>query len=86
MMNSKKLISEIQNYVHLVCSGKIPVCEEQILVCEYVEQIFEKENLYINEEQLKKYLDLQKYFPFELLEWEIFCFHCIIVCIERTVS
>jgi len=74
MMNSNKLIPEIQDYIDLVRSDKIPVCEEQFLLCKYVEQIFEEEKLYINVEQLKKYFDLQRYFPFELLEWEKFCF------------
>jgi phage terminase large subunit-like protein len=74
MTNSKSLIPEIQDYIDLVRSGKIPVCEEQLLLCQYVEQIFREEKLFVNEEQLKKYLDLQKYFPFKLLEWEKFCF------------
>lgn len=73
-MSSKKLISEIKNYIDLVRSGKIAVCEEQILLCNYVENCFNNENLFVNEEQLHKYLGLQKYFPFELLAWEKFCF------------
>lgn len=74
MMTSKKLIHEIQDYIDLVRSGVIEVCKEQILLCDYVEKCFNDENLFIDEEQLKKYLGLQKYFPFELLEWEVFCF------------
>lgn len=73
-MNCKKLIPEIQNYIDLVRSGKIEVCKEQLLLCDYVEMCFEEENLFIDEEALKKYLSLQKYFPFKLLEWEVFCF------------
>lgn len=74
MMTSKKLIHEIQDYIDLVRSGVIEVCKEQLLLCDYVEKCFNDENLFIDEEQLKKYLGLQKYFPFELLEWEVFCF------------
>lgn len=73
-MTSKKLIHEIQDYIDLVRSGVIEVCKEQLLLCDYVEKCFNDENLFIDEEQLKKYLGLQKYFPFELLEWEVFCF------------
>lgn len=73
-MTSKKLIPEIQDYIDLVRSGIIEVCKEQLLLCDYVEKCFNDENLFIDEEQLKKYLGLQKYFPFELLEWEVFCF------------
>lgn len=70
----KKLIPEIHNYIDLVRSGKIAVCKEQLLLCDYVEKCFREENLFIDETQLQKYLGLQKYFPFKLLEWEVFCF------------
>lgn len=73
-MNCKKLIPEIQNYIDLVRSGNIEVCKEQILLVNYVEWCFEEENLFVDEEILRKYLSLQKYFSFELLEWEVFCF------------
>lgn len=73
-MNSKKLIPEIKNYIDLVRSGKIAVCKEQILLCNYVEECFNTENIFVDEAQLQKYLSLQKYFPFKLLEWEVFCF------------
>jgi phage terminase large subunit-like protein len=74
MTNSKKLIPEIQNYIDLVRSKKIEVCKEQLQLCDYVEACFKKEKLIVDEEQLHKYLGLQKYFPFDLLEWEVFCF------------
>ena len=64
MMNSKKLIPEIQKYINLVRSGKIEVCKEQILLCNYIEKCFKEEKLFVDEDQLSKYLGLQKYFPF----------------------
>lgn len=73
-MNYKRLIPEIQDYIDLVRSGTIEVCKEQLQLCTYVEKHFEEENLFVDEVQLKKYLSLQKYFPFELYEWEVFCF------------
>lgn len=73
-MNSKKLIPEIQNYIDLVRSGEIEICNDQVLLCEYVEKCFREENLFVDETQLHKYLGLQKYFPFKLFEWEVFCF------------
>lgn len=69
-----KLCKEIQDYIDLVRSGKIEVCKEQIQLIELVEYAFENEDIYVDEEELKQYLSLQKYFPFKLLEWEIFCF------------
>lgn len=69
-----KLCKEIQGYIDLIRSGKIEVCIEQIQLIELVEYAFANEDIYVDEEELEKYLSLQKYFPFQLLEWEIFCF------------
>ncbi len=69
-----KLCKEIQDYIDLVRSEKIEVCKEQIQLIELIEYTFENEDIYVDEEELKNYLSLQKYFPFQLLEWEVFCF------------
>lgn len=69
-----KLCKEIQDYIDLVRSGEVRVCLEQICLVELVEYAFENEDIYVDEEELENYLSLQKYFPFKLLEWEIFCF------------
>ena len=66
--------SNIQDYIDLVRSGKIEVCKDQLLLCDMVERVFSTEDIYIDEEQLNKYLNQQKYFPFQLYEWERFCF------------
>lgn len=70
----KKLIPEIQNYIDLVRSGNIEVCIEQIELVDLVEKAFREEELIVDTELLEQYLSLQKYFPFKLLDWEIFCF------------
>lgn len=64
----------IDDYIDLVKSGKYRVCREQIQLIKFVENVFENEEIYVDEEQLEKYLALQKYFPYELFEWEKFCF------------
>ena len=64
----------IDDYIALVRSGEYPVCKEQILLCDYVEKVFREEDIRIDEEQLGKYLSYQKYFPFKLFPWEVFCF------------
>ncbi len=74
MSYSKKLNPEIQNYIDLVRSGTIEVCTEQLQLIDLVEKAFEEENLIVDTELLNKYLSLQKYFPFKLLDWEVFCF------------
>lgn len=66
--------SNIQDYIDLVRSKKIEVCKDQLLLCGMVERIFDTEDIYVDEKQLEKYLNLQKHFPFRLYEWERFCF------------
>lgn len=66
--------NEISDYIGIVRSGAVAVCAEQLKLCEYVEFTFETEKLRIDSDQLQKYLNLQKYFPYRLLPWELFCF------------
>lgn len=40
----------------------------------YVKKVFRTEKLFVNEEQIQKYLGYQQYFPFNLFAWEIFVF------------
>lgn len=65
---------EIQNYIDYVRSEGAVVCKEQRLLCDYVEKVLAEEDVYVDEQQLRRYMGLQKYFPYRLLEWEEFCF------------
>ena len=74
-MNYKTPIpSQIQEYIDIVEQGKVRTCEEQKLLVAMVKRTFETEELIYDEEQIEKYLSYQKYFPFKLFPWEIFCF------------
>ena len=64
----------IRDYIDLVRSGSWATCEEQRLLCDLVEEELESGRVYVNEEQLEKYLSYQKYFPYDLFPWEVFCF------------
>lgn len=64
----------IQKYIDLVRKAPYKMCEEQYQLCDLVEKIFKTEDLIIDSRQLDKYLAFQKYFPFDLLDWEVFCF------------
>ena len=64
----------IQEYIDIVRSGEYPVCKEQLLLCDFVEKVFETESVYVDEEQLEKFFELQKYWDFDLFPWEKFCF------------
>lgn len=74
-MNYKTPIpSQVQEYIDIVEQKKVRTCEEQKLLVALVKKAFETEELIYNEEQIKKYLSYQKYFPFNLFAWEKFCF------------
>lgn len=64
----------IQDYIDLVKGGTVPVCREQLLLVDHVERCFQTESIYVDENQLERYMVQQKYFPYRLLEWETFCF------------
>lgn len=64
----------IQEYIDIVRNGEYPVCKEQLLLCDFVEKVFKTESVYVDEEQLEKYFELQKYWDFDLFPWEKFCF------------
>ncbi len=69
-----KICKQIDEYIEFVRSDEAVVCKEQRLLCDFIEKVFAKEEVYVDEEQLKRYLGLQKYFPYQLLSWEKFCF------------
>lgn len=66
--------NEIQEYIDIVERGEIKTCTEQKLLVEMVKKVFETEVLKIDAIQVQTYMSYQKYFPFNLFPWEIFCF------------
>ena len=64
----------LDDYIGLIQGKKIQACKEQHLLVKFVESKIKEERLIIDEAQADKYLALQKYFPYELFPWEIFCF------------
>lgn len=70
-----KLPPEITDYLDMIeHDERYPVCKEQKQLAEFVRRVFREERLTINEDQMRKYLALQKYFPYELFPWEVFVF------------
>ena len=74
MTSCKRIPLEIQQYISIVRGNEYPTCREQFQLCDFVENVFQTEDIYVDEEQLAAYLSYQKYFPFGLFPWEIFCF------------
>lgn len=70
----KALNSNIQEYIDIVESGEIAVCREQIQLASLVKDIFDNEDIYVDDELMNRYLSLQKYFSFNLFPWEKYCF------------
>ena len=61
---------EVLEYLDIIDSGTIAVCEEQKLFSQFVRRVFENEYLYVDREKIDRYLSFQKYFPFDLFPWE----------------
>lgn len=64
----------IQAYLDVVRSGATEVCQEQCQLCDLIEHTFAVEDLRVDEDQLERYMGLQRYFPYKLLPWETFLF------------
>lgn len=73
-MRNYKFPKEVQEWIDIVENDVYPCCEDQHLLIEYVKNCFETEDIYIDEEQLEKYMRLEKYLPFRLFPWQKFVF------------
>lgn len=72
-MMSCELPREILDYIEQVESGELRACKEQKALVAHVRKCFECEEIFVDVEQLEKYMGLVKYFPYnELFPWEKF--------------
>lgn len=72
-MMSCELPREILDYIEQVESGELRACKEQKALVAHVRKCFEHEEIFVDVEQLEKYMGLVKYFPYErLFPWEEF--------------
>ncbi len=63
----------IQEWIDIVEKKIYAVCEEQELLVAHVKWCFEHEDIYIDCDQLEKYIGMSKYFPFEeIFPWQKF--------------
>ena len=53
----------ITKFMDNVKSGELNSCKEIKALVDHVEYCFENEEIYVDEEQLGKYLSLGRYFP-----------------------
>lgn len=69
---------KLDTYIMMVRKGiPKPYCKWQHKLVDQVEKIFSEEDIYVDEEQLEKYMAFQKYFPYKLLPWENSCLHSL---------
>ena len=68
-----ELPKEIQDYIDIVENEVFRTCEEQKELIAHVKACFETEMIYVDTDQLHKYMDVcEQYLPFELMPWEQF--------------
>lgn len=72
MMNCE-IPKEVMRYCELVESDMPRACKEQHALVKHIRRCFENEDIYVNTEQLRRYLGLVRYFSFDrLFPWEEF--------------
>lgn len=65
--------NHIQEWIDIVENKTYAVCEEQELLIRHIKWCFENEDIFIDEEQLERYISLSKYFPYEeIFPWQKF--------------
>lgn len=68
----------IDGYIQKIKNNEILHCQEQeLMIDNIVIPVLEREDVYIDDDKIEQGLSLQKYFPYKLLEWEIFLFALI---------
>lgn len=70
---SCEIPAEVLEYIELVESGEHRTCREQQALAAHIRLVFEEEDIHVDLEQLRRYMSLEKYFPFKhLFPWERF--------------
>ena len=70
---SCELPRALLNYLEAVEADTPRACPEQHALAAHIRQCFETENIYVDTEQLRRYLSLARYFPYkQLFPWQEF--------------
>ena len=68
-----ELPREIQDYIDIVENEVFRTCDEQKELIAHIKACFETEMIYVDTDQLDKYMDVcEQYLPFELFPWQPF--------------
>ena len=72
-MKSYKFPPEVQNWIDIVEKNIYETSEEQKLLVKHVKECFDKQDIYIDLEQMNKYMrTLERYVPFKVFDWQKF--------------
>lgn len=78
-MKMKHYSKYINPYMEKILNNEIEHCKEQeLMIKNIVIPTLEREDVYIDEKRIEEGLSLQKYFPYKLIEWEVFLFALIV--------
>ena len=76
MKNCNKYILK---YIKDIEENRIVHCKEQeLMIKNIIKPVLNRDDIRVNDEKIEKGLSLQKYFDFELNDWEKFLFACIV--------
>lgn len=68
---STRIPAQVEGYLRLVEGNEPRACKDQHAFAAYIRRIFETEDLVVEEELIRRYLSLVRYFPFgKLYPWE----------------
>jgi len=69
----------INPYIEKILNNQVEHCKEQEdMINNIVIPVLEREDVFIDENKITQGLTLQKYFPYKLIEWEVFLFALIV--------
>lgn len=69
----------INPYMEKILNNEIEHCKEQEdMINNIIIPTLERDDIYIDEKKIEEGLSLQKYFPYKLIEWEVFLFALIV--------
>jgi phage terminase large subunit-like protein len=69
----------INPYMEKILNNEIEHClEQEEMIKNIIIPVLEREDVYIDEKKIEDGLSLQKYFPYKLIEWEVFLFALIV--------
>ncbi|MCQ5127590.1 terminase large subunit [Blautia producta] len=78
-MTTKSYSRYIDPYIRKIKNNEVEHClEQELMIDNIVIPALERDDVVIDDEKIEKGLSLQKYFPYKLIEWEVFLFALIV--------